>query len=198
MTEDRYLSPEEESVLLRIARDSLESYVRSGRRLAVEQYPLTDRLREKHGAFVTLRRGHELRGCIGYTRSMEPLCETVRDNAINAGARDPRFPPVAPDELPNIRIEVSALLPGDAPGSPFIAVSDIQDIEIGRDGLYLEHAGPRGGGLLLPQVAIENGWDVGSFLEALCIKAGAPHLAWESPDARLYRFGAQVFAEQEH
>lgn len=193
--DEPFLSVEEERLLLRIARDSLEAYVRRGDCLAIEDYPLTPRLCERHGAFVTLRRGRELRGCIGYTQGIEPLATTVRDNTINAAARDPRFPPVTPEELPEIRIEISALRPGNQPESPFIEVRNVNEIVLGRDGLYLEHAGPRGGGLLLPQVPIEQGWTLEEFLDGICRKAGAPPRAWERPEVKLYRFSAQVFGE---
>ena len=192
---DRYLSQQEEQLLLRIARDSLELQVSSGLQLQLDDYPLSDTLKEKHGAFVTLRHGGELRGCIGYTKSIEALSEAVRDNAVNAGTRDPRFPPITRDELGELDIEVSALCPGESPESPFIEVNDLSEIVIGRDGLYLEHVGTRGGGLLLPQVALEQGWDLEAFLMGLCRKAGAPDRAWERPGAKLFRFSAQVFSE---
>jgi AmmeMemoRadiSam system protein A len=191
-----YLDAAEEELLLQIARDSLESYVRGGERLDLKDYELTDNLRAKHGAFVTLRCEGQLRGCIGYTKSLEPLAQAVRDNAINAAGRDPRFDPVSPGELDSIRVEVSALCPGDMPDSPFIEIHDISEIVIGRDGLYLEHAGPQGGGLLLPQVPTEQGWDLDQYLAGLCRKCGAAERAWEQPEARLFRFSAQVFGEK--
>ena len=190
-----FLSQEEEQLLLRIARDSLEAYVARGDSVDVESYPLTPHTRVHGGAFVTLRRGGELRGCIGYTHGIEMLAETVRDNAINAAARDPRFPPVTVPELPDICIEISALCPGDQPDSPFIEVKDTSEIVIGRDGLYLDQAGARGGGLLLPQVPVEQGWGLEEYLDGICRKAGAPPRAWERGRARLYRFRAQVFSE---
>lgn len=194
--ETHYLSEEEERLLLRIARDSLNTYVRQGTSLELDAYPLTDRLQERHGAFVTLRCKGELRGCIGYTKSIEALAEAVRDNAINASSRDPRFNPVTPEEVEDIEIEVSALCPGETPDSPFIEVRDINEILIGRDGLYLQ-TGPRGGGLLLPQVPVEQGWDLRQYLSGLCRKAGVPDAAWEQPGAKLFRFSAQVFSEKE-
>ena len=192
---EAYLSGEEELLLLRIARDSLEHYVRAGESTSLEAYPLTECLREKHGAFVTLRKDGALRGCIGYTKNLKALAEAVRDNAVNAGLRDPRFDPVRDDELAGLHIEVSALHPGESPDSPFIEVHDLDEIVIGRDGLFLDHAGPRGGGLLLPQVPAEEGWDLEAFLQGLCRKASAPGRAWELPGSRLYRFSAQIFQE---
>jgi AmmeMemoRadiSam system protein A len=190
-----FLTRSEEQLLLQIARDSLTCYVTEGGRLELAPYPLTPATREHHGAFVTLRSDGVLRGCIGYTKALEPLAETVRDNAINAAARDPRFPPVSPTELEGLSIEVSALCPGEEPDSPFIVVKDVNDIEIGHDGLYLENAGPRGGGLLLPQVPVEQGWSLEQYLQGICRKAGARFEAWEDEGVTLYRFRAQVFHE---
>ena len=90
---EKYLSEEEETLLLRIARDSLETFVRTGEHLNLEAYPLTETLREKRGAFVTLRREGTLRGCIGYTKHIEALAEAVRDNAINCGGARSAFRP---------------------------------------------------------------------------------------------------------
>jgi AmmeMemoRadiSam system protein A len=193
----QFLSVEEKKLLLQIARETLRTHVTRGQRHDLASYPLTTSLKEKCGAFVTLRRGSQLRGCIGYTKGVTPLAETVRDNAINAAARDPRFKPVTAEELDDLTIEISALCPGDEPGSPFILVNDISNILLGRDGLYLESKNPYGAGLLLPQVPVEQGWDLSQFLSGLCYKAGLPDRAWERPGAKLYRFSAQVFSEKE-
>ncbi len=191
---EHFLTWEEERLLLQIARDTLEAWVRRGERLDPESYPLTDTLRERHGAFVTLRKRGQLRGCIGHTVNREPLANSVRDNAINAASRDPRFEPVAPEELRQITVEVSALTPGDTADTPFKRVHDMSEICIGRDGLFIERP-PERGGLLLPQVATDQHWNVEQFLRAVCMKAGYPEGSWREPDVRLYRFSAQVFSE---
>ncbi len=190
-----YLNKSECDLLLRIAREGLTGFVLHGERIDLSNYALTPALQEKHGAFVTLHERGALRGCIGYTRSLESLAEAVRDNAINAGSRDPRFEPVRPEELPHIHIEISALCPGEEPGSPFIRVHNLNEIALGRDGLYLELAAGRGGGLLLPQVPAEQGWGLSDFLEGVSRKAGASPEAWQEPENTLYRFSAQVFGE---
>ncbi len=190
------LSEEEQDLLLQIARDSLERYAREKERVDVNDYPLTPSLKQACGAFVTLRKHGHLRGCIGYTKSKVSMAQTVAENAVNAGFSDPRFSPVEPAELDDIVIEISALLPGETPGSPFVRVRDVSEIRIGRDGLYLEHAGARGGGLLLPQVPVEQGWDLDAYLRGVCMKAGASADAWREPTSTLYRFRAQVFGEQ--
>lgn len=191
---EHYLTAEEEQLLLRIARGTVEQWVLEGMRLDPRDYPLTPALREHHGAFVTLRLDGQLRGCIGHTTNREPLALSVRDNAINAATRDPRFPPLSAAEALEVEIEVSALTPGDSPDTPFKRVYDIGEIVIGRDGLYIERLDQRGG-LLLPQVATDQRWDVRQFLSAVCMKAGYSDGAWMEPTTRLYRFSAQVFAE---
>ncbi len=193
---DAMLTEEEQQLLLRIARDSLEKYAREGTRVDVSEYPLTPALQRKCGAFVTLRKQGKLRGCIGYTKSLTSIAQAVAENAVNAGFSDPRFTPVTADEVDDIDIEISALLPGEEEGSPFIEVKDVSEIEIGSDGLYLEISGPGGGGLLLPQVPVEQGWDLDTFLRGVCMKAGAAEDAWSEPTNRLSRFRAQVFGEK--
>lgn len=190
-----FVNPEEELTLLRIARDCLSAHVRR-EECSLAQYALTPRLLEKHGCFVTVRHGQELRGCIGHIRGILELAEAVRDNAISAGTRDPRFDPVRPEELPEISFEISVLLPGESPDSPFVRVQDISEIVLGRDGLYLDHAGPRGGGLLLPRVALDQGWDVQQFLRGLCHKAGVDETFWQRPEVSLYRFSTQSFSDR--
>ncbi len=189
-----FLTEEEGQLLLRIARTSLERWVCEQVRVSVESFPLTPRLRERHGAFVTLRAHGRLRGCVGYTANVQPLALTVRENAINAASVDTRFSPVTPSELPDIRIEISVLITPEGQETPFRPVSDLSEVVIGRDGLYIERDGARGG-LLLPHVALEEGWDRETFLQAVCRKAGYPADAWPAPGCSLYRFSTQIFRE---
>ncbi len=189
------LSAEERSLLLMIARQSLTHYAATKTTLSLEGFDLPEGLGAPRGAFVTLHLEGALRGCIGYIQAVGTLAETVRDNAVNAGFRDPRFNPVRPDEVPHLTIEISALRAGETPGSPFIRVNDISEVVVGRDGLYLEHTGGMASGILLPQVPTEYGWDIDAFLDALCRKAGAPQGAWKRADFRLSRFSAEVFSE---
>lgn len=194
--DERYLTADEERLLLEIARDTLDAWVQQRQRLDLAGYALTPAILERHGAFVTLTNQGELRGCVGYAANRAPLGETVRDNAINASSRDARFPAVTADELEDIRIEVSALTPGDTPESPFKVIRDPREIVIGRDGLCIQFDGARTG-LLLPQVPGHHGWNVEQFLVAVCRKAQLPDNAWRDPRARLFRFSAQVFSEPE-
>jgi AmmeMemoRadiSam system protein A len=183
-------------MLLQIARASLVSAVERGSILDLSGYALTDTLKEKHGAFVTLHTKGQLRGCVGYIVNVESLAVAVRDNASNAALRDNRFSPLRPDELADTLIEISAMTPGDSPESPFRRIQNLEEVKIGRDGLYVQRP-PHKGGLLLPQVAVEQNWDTLQFLAATCRKAGYPIDAWRDAETRIYRFSAQVFGEED-
>jgi AmmeMemoRadiSam system protein A len=136
---------------------------------------------------VTLNeRTGALRGCIGSIEPVAPLARAVAASAVNAAFRDPRFPPVRKEELPDLHIEISVM-------SPIETVADVKDIEVGRDGLIISR-GHRAG-LLLPQVATEYAWDRETFLRQTCVKAGLPSEAWRSPDCRIEKFSAEVFGE---
>ena len=188
------LTPAEETTLLEIARDALETYVRRRSHIHIDLSEAALALSRPRAAFVTLRKQGDLRGCIGSTTHTTPLIVSVRDNVIRSAVHDPRFAAVAPNELPTLTIEISALADGDQPGSPFLRVRAIDEIVIGEDGVYLERGG-QAGGLLLPQVASERNWSVEQFLEGLCNKSGLPLGAWKDAETVLYRFSAQVFAE---
>jgi AmmeMemoRadiSam system protein A len=137
--------------------------------------------------FVTLRAGNELRGCIGILEPARPLAEAVAQCAAAAATEDPRFPPLSRDELGRVSIEISALA---AP----VPVSDPGQVVLGRHGLLVSRGRRRG--VLLPQVPVEQGWDLATFLRETCLKAGLPPDAWRS-GARLEAFGAEVFGEEE-
>ena len=146
------------------------------------------------GVFVTLLRhpGGGLRGCIGFPLPHYPLRDGVPRAARAAALHDPRFPPVLPEELDRLVVEVSVLsVPTPVPGRP---EDRAEAITVGRDGLLLE-VGPASG-LLLPQVAPEQGWSAEEFLEGLCEKAGVPPGAWRRPGTRLLRFEAEIFRER--
>lgn len=140
-----------------------------------------------HGAFVTLKQRGELRGCIGHLEGVAPLIETVAEMAQAAALRDPRFPPVTTEEIDGLEIEISVM-------SPLQPVEDVAEIQIGRDGLVVSSGGSRG--LLLPQVAVEWGWDIEEFLQHTCMKAGLQVDAWKR-DCVLERFEAEVFGERD-
>lgn len=182
---DRSLSKKEQEMLLTIARKNLEEYVRNGNVPKADvKEPI---LLEKRGAFVTLTKNSSLRGCVGYIQPAAPLHKTISDMAIAASTRDPRFPAVSQKELKDIRIEISVL-------SPLRLVSDTNEIEIGKHGLYMIRG--NNAGLLLPQVAAENKWNREEFLRQTCVKAGLPAQAWKDKATQIYTFTAQIFSEE--
>ena len=176
-----HLGADERRLLLRVARESI---IATTTGQEVSRW-VTDPLARDGGAFVTLRMSGTLRGCIGQTESRGSLLETVRHVAAAAAREDPRFLPVRPNELQRIVIEVSVL-------GPLKPCTGPHAIEIGRHGLVVEHGDSRG--LLLPQVAVEWGWDSHTFVANACVKAGLQPDAWKS-DAALFVFEADVFSE---
>jgi len=141
------------------------------------------------GAFVSLhkRPGHSLRGCIGRMTANLPLIETVRLMAKEAAFGDPRFPPLRKEELSNLHIEISAL-------SPMSPCPDPRLVKVGVHGLLLTGKGRSG--VLLPQVPVEQGWDLDGYLDYICIKAGLPPGSYDDPANQLYTFTAVVFSEE--
>jgi len=146
--------------------------------------PPTKKLKEPRGAFVSVHKHGRLRGCIGYIYAEKPLYQTIREMAEAAAFHDPRFNPVSETELQELEIEISVL-------TPLQRIKDISEIEIGKHGLYIVK-GPYSG-LLLPQVAVEYGWDRETFLENTCIKAGLPPDSWKEEDTDIYIFSADIF-----
>ena len=182
------LTDDQKMYLLRIARASLEAAVEGGQ--APDVHTEDAALLEERGAFVTLKRGGELRGCLGYVEGIEPLIQAVAENAAAAAERDPRFSPVRPAELPGILIEVSALTPLKLVENPEA------EVEVGTHGLMV-CLGPNRG-LLLPQVPEEWGWEREEFLQHTCQKAGLAPDEWHNPSAEIYSFEAEVFGEEDY
>jgi uncharacterized protein (TIGR00296 family) len=178
---------------IEIARAVIENHVRG------ESLPRIDppeSFRRESGVFVTLTTHprDDLRGCIGYPEPVAPLIEALRDSALSAASKDPRFPPVRPAELDMIKVEVSLLTPPEE-----MKVSKTTDlpgeVSVGSDGLIVQRDWARG--LLLPQVPVEWGWDAEEFLSQTCMKAGLSPDAWHQPGTRVFRFQAEVFSEVE-
>ncbi len=184
--ESSELTELEQKSLLGIARSTLESHIRSGKNPDVK--PLTPRLAENRGAFVTLHEHGELRGCIGYVEAVKPLYEAVSDMAVAASTEDPRFPPVEVKELDSIEIEITVL-------SPLRPLPSPDSVIVGKHGLVIRK-GFRSG-LLLPQVPVEQGWNREQFLTHTCLKAGLPPNSYKDKDAQLFTFTGQVFGEKE-
>jgi uncharacterized protein len=170
--------------LLAIARRALEAAAAGG---PPARAPADPDAPDASGVFVTIKRRGELRGCIGTLQCERPLTEEVAHTAADSALRDPRFPPVAPDELPELSLEISVLGPLEP-----IDPRDDGAVVIGRHGLVVEDGRRRG--LLLPQVAVEWGWTPEQFLRQTCRKARLADDAWQH-GAAVYRFEAEVFGE---
>jgi len=179
---DLGLTDQEKKYLHTIARSVIQSRAAGTSLPAFEK--ATPTLQEKRGAFVSLHRKGQLRGCIGYVHAVKPLYQTIQDMAIAAAFQDPRFPPLQEDELGDLEIELSVL-------TPMREISDISEIEIGRHGLLLIQGNYSG--LLLPQVATEYGWSRDEFLGHTCMKAGLPRTAWKDTETKIFVFSADVF-----
>jgi len=178
------LNKDEKKSLLKIARKTVELYAKKG---SVPEFNIeSDRLKEVQGAFVTLKKDGRLRGCIGNIVGTKPLWETVRDMAVEASSRDPRFQVVTKAELPDIKIEISVLTPPQKV-TP-------NEVVLGRDGVIIRRGARQG--VYLPQVADETGWSKEEFLNSLCKhKAGLSEEAWKEDDTDIFTFQADVFSE---
>jgi hypothetical protein len=186
---DQGLTPERKKRLIEIARQTIHSYITEGKKISVQEND--DRLHAEEGAFVTLHKHGQLRGCIGNIMGQGPLYLTVRDMAIAAATQDPRFPPVTEAELDQIDIEISVL-------SKPREVNDPDEIVMGKHGVIVS-GGLFHRGVFLPQVADSTGWDRDMFLSQLCSqKAGLPPDAWKDPKTKLEIFTATVFSEKDH
>lgn len=181
------LSDEDKQYLLDLARQSIAARL-GGRGPEAPPKPASELLRRELGAFVTLKRGGQLRGCIGNIIGQGPLYRTVWNMARAAAFEDPRFRPLAAAELDDLDFEVSVLSPVEPCPDPGL-------VEVGRHGLIVRQEGRQGArqGLLLPQVPVEWGWDREQFLAQTCRKAGLPASAWRDPATEIYWFEALVF-----
>ncbi len=179
------LTESDQQLLLQIARNSVQAYLAGEppRLPEISSAPLM----EPYGIFVSLHKGHELRGCIGNIHPGRPLYQSAAECAIAAAVTDPRFMPLTAPELRTVEFEISVL-------SPIEPVQDIAEIEVGKHGLIISKGNSRG--LLLPQVATTYGWDRERFLRETCTKAGLQPHDWKE-GAVIHRFGALVFSEHQ-
>lgn len=180
------LSAEDKRFLLRVARETVTRVV--GDKQPLDYEPPSEVTAQHRGAFVTLKKRGQLRGCIGLLEGLRPLAKTVRDMAVSAAIHDHRFNPVSEDELDELEIEISAM-------SPIGPVDDATEIRVGHHGLIIRCGGRQG--LLLPQVPVEYGWDRETFLEQTCRKAGLPPDAWKMEGTEICSFSAEVFGEND-
>ncbi|MFA5270845.1 MAG: AmmeMemoRadiSam system protein B [Candidatus Omnitrophota bacterium] len=181
---DFTLNKDEKKELLSIARKTIENYLQQNK---IPEFKVeSEALNEKRGAFVTLKKNGELRGCIGRIVADTPLYMVVSNVAIDSAMNDPRFEPVRFNEFNDLEIEISVL-------TPFEKIKNFDEIEVGKHGLMIRHGFYSG--ILLPQVPLEYGWDKEAFLTHLCLKAGLPQDAYLDKNAAIYKFSAIVFNE---
>lgn len=178
------LSKIDATTLLMIAREAIVHQIKD------EDYSPTPReekaLNVHSGCFVTITQEGQLRGCIGNFQSQQPLSQEVATMAVSAASQDPRFQPMSRDELNNFSLEITIL-------SPLKKIDDTNLIEVGTHGIYIIKG--RNRGVLLPQVAIEYGWNRETFLRQTCVKAGLPENSWKLAGTEIYIFSGQIIHE---
>ncbi|RKX68285.1 AMMECR1 domain-containing protein [candidate division TA06 bacterium] len=181
---DLGLDDRQQQILLAVVKETVYAKL-SGKKLP--KYNFEDRIfQERRGAFVTLHKHGQLRGCIGYIVGIAPLLDTIQRMAIASAFEDPRFSSLEKEEFKYLNIEISVL-------TPLKKVKDISEIKIGRDGLLIRKGFYQG--LLLPQVAEEEGWDVETFLKHTCLKAGLYPDVWKEEGTTIEKFSAQIFSQ---
>ncbi len=187
------LGKEDGALLIKAAREAIEHFSEFGEVPSTLKGVDLDAYQEPRGVFVTLKRGGQLRGCVGFPLPMFPLGQAVVKAAVAAAFDDYRFTPLKKEELKGLDVELSVLSVPET-----IEVADpseyLEKIKLGRDGLIIEYMGHSG--LLLPQVPEEQGWGVKEYLEGICMKAGIPPGSWSEDGAVLKSFRAQIFGEK--
>ena len=178
---EKRLSAESRKLLLQIAREAITTYLDNKATPQVD--PPGSKIQEKHGCFVCIKINGKLRGCIGNFISDKPLYKLVQEMAVSAATNDPRFYPMKKHDAAEFELEISVL-------TPLRKISSIEEITVGEHGLYIEKNHSRG--VLLPQVAIEYGWDRETFLNQTCVKAGLEPDAWQE-GTDIFVFSAEVF-----
>jgi AmmeMemoRadiSam system protein A len=180
---EKLLDEVQQKFLLGLARQTIEHYLKKGKKPTVNIED--EELKEKRGAFVTLKVNDKLRGCIGYPLPYRPLYETIMKVTVQSATQDFRFQSLTLEELPKTKIEISVL------GLPQ-AVDDIKKIKVGKHGIIISKGLSKG--LLLPQVPVEWNWNLETYLRHGCLKAGLDENEWKK-GAQIEIFSAQVFSE---
>ena len=176
---------EEQKKLLEIARRAIKEYLtESGDDFLSGSTPA---MKKENGAFVTLHKQGQLRGCIGYIQAFMPLDQAVAELAVKAAFEDPRFPSMQEKELDEVDIEISVM-------TLLEPIDDTDKIIVGEHGLYIKNG--LHSGLLLPQVATQYKWDRETFLQQTCVKAGLPQDTWKETDTEIFTFTAEIFSEE--
>lgn len=184
--EDIFIPLDSQKRLIVLSRQTLQGFVL---RTAIVKEEVSDSYLSmaNYGAFVSLHKGEELRGCVGTCFPMQPLYETVIEMTEAAASRDHRVSPIVEDELGHIHIDISVLSPLELVTSPL-------SLEVGKHGLHVARAEKRA--VFLPQVATEYGWDIRTFLSQTCLKAGLAKDAWAWPGTQISSFTALVIEEE--
>ncbi|MCI0549399.1 MAG: AmmeMemoRadiSam system protein A [Anaerolineae bacterium] len=185
------LTLEEQQTLLRLARDAMERGVKGEKLSPLDETALPPHLREQGSSFITLTVHGELRGCIGALEPYQSLAEDVREHAMAAALKDPRFPAVRKEELNGIRIEVSRLtrpIPLEYKDSNEL----LSKIRPHVDGVILRDGYRRG--TFLPQVW-EKISDPAEFLSNLCYKMGVSENLWRSRHLDVFTYQVEEFHE---
>ncbi len=177
------LTEDEKNELLSLAYKSIEDTILHKKTEQPEFQLIPKRLGDAYPLFVTIYKNDELRACMGHTIANKSLFFEVQDVARLSATSDWRFGRIAPEELPYLSVEITIL-------SRFIKIFDLNKIQIGKHGLYLKYKNHSG--LLLPQVASERNWDVETFLENLCFKAGVAKTTYLDPECQIYAFEALI------
>ena len=180
------LNDQEKQYLLKLVRTTILSALENKKFPEIK--PVSEKMNEKYGVFVTLHKEGNLRGCIGYIEGVDSLFKSVMSMAQSAAFQDPRFPPVSQDEVENLEIEISVL-------SPIKKIETVEEIQVGKHGLIIQQGPHRG--LLLPQVATDWGWEREEFLQQTCRKAGLPTSAWQDSKTEIFIFSAEIFSEKD-
>jgi AmmeMemoRadiSam system protein A len=141
------------------------------------------------GAYVTYEHEGDLRGCVGRIEADRPVYQNVQYAAVVAAVLDSRFPAITPKELQDLSLELTLL-------QPLEPVTGPEEIELGRDGILMR-VGDENSALFLPQVPLDEGWDLETTLIRLSRKAGLEDDAWQDKSARFYTFEGEWFGEKE-
>ncbi len=182
------MDEKDKKVLLSIARKSIESAISDTPNEQTQIEIISPELKEKSGAFVTLRTHGKLRGCIGRMVSDIPLDKLISEMAVSAAKEDPRFSHIQLSELEELEIDISAL-------SPLQKIDDPLNFELGRHGIYITKDSSNG--CFLPQVATETGWTKEEFLSQCCsMKASLSPDAWKKKNVEVYIFTAEIISEK--
>ena len=184
------ISDEDGKVLVKMARSVVTEYITNSNKVFDQAFE--EKFSFDAGVFVTINDKSGLRGCIGFPLAVKKLSDALTNAAIAAATDDPRFPSITQNELNDLVFEVTVLSETEeiSSNSPN---EIIHAIKIGRDGLIVEKDFQSG--LLLPQVPVEQNWNVENFLNHTCHKAGLPNDSWKDKTTKISKFQGVIFRE---